>query len=70
MNDYPEYLQFTNFMKSRNRVNFLDLEHYLATEKKLKKLNPGIPVVHFSAVTGAGISELKDAIWGQLHSGN
>jgi GTP-binding protein len=40
------------------------------SEKKLKKLNPGIPVVHFSAVTGAGISELKDAIWGQLNSGN
>jgi hypothetical protein len=38
MNDYPEYLQFTNFMKSRNRVNFLDLEHYLATEKKLKNI--------------------------------
>ena len=38
MNDYPEYLQFTNFMKSRNKVNFFDLEHYLATEKKLKNI--------------------------------
>jgi Ni2+-binding GTPase involved in maturation of urease and hydrogenase len=36
------------------------------SERKLKKLNPGIPVVHFSAVTGAGISELKDLIWNNL----
>lgn len=36
------------------------------SEKRLAKLNPGIPVVCFSAATGAGISDLKDLIWKNL----
>jgi GTP-binding protein len=36
------------------------------TDKKLSKLKLDIPVIHFSAATGKGISELKDLIWNNL----
>jgi GTP-binding protein len=36
------------------------------TDKILSKLKLDIPVIHFSAATGKGISELKDLIWNNL----
>lgn len=38
-------------------------------EKKIKKLKVDLPVVPFSAVTGKGVTELKDALWDMLKEG-
>lgn len=36
--------------------------------KSISMLNPGIPLIPFSAATGEGIQSLKDAVWQQLNS--
>ena len=40
------------------------------TEARIRRLNPGIPVVPFSAATGQGLGALKDAVWNCLRNSN
>ncbi|MFN4285063.1 MAG: GTPase ObgE [Lacibacter sp.] len=60
----PELLQ-KNFVIAISKSDLLDAELQEAIEKELPK---EIPHVFISAVTGAGLEQLKDLLWQQLHA--